>query len=161
MTVFASASATRKAEEQITLSALADRIAATHAPTKSQLPWLKLARFGDQRTTKNSLRHDANMLAITGIEIDYDGGVVTVDEAEELLLKSGVLSLLYTSPSHTEDAPRWRVLCPTSVELPPDRRTPLMGRLNGVLRAAWRCQQRELDAVAILLLRSGWQQSGA
>lgn len=136
VTIFASASATRKAEEQTTLSALADRIRATQAPTKSQLPWLKLARFGDQRTDKHSLRHDANVEVITGIEVDYDGGVVTVDQAEELLLKSGVLSLLYTSPSHTEGAPRWRVLCPTSVELPPARRNNLMGRLNGVLRGA-------------------------
>jgi hypothetical protein len=136
ITVFTNASATRKAEQQITLSALADRIRATQAPTKSQLPWLKLARFGDQRTDKHSLRHDANVEVITGIEVDYDGGVVTVDQAEDLLLKSGVLSLLYTSPSHTEGAPRWRVLCPTSVELPPDRRTPLMGRLNGVLHGA-------------------------
>ena len=136
ITVFASAGATRKAEEQTTLSALADRIRATQAPTKSQLPWLKLARFGGTRTDKNSLRHDANVDAITGVEVDYDGGVVTLDEAEDLLLKSGVLTLLYTSPSHTADAPRWRVLCPTSVELPPARRTPLMGRLNGVLRGA-------------------------
>ncbi len=136
ITVFASASATRKAEEQTTLSALADRIRATQAPAKSKLPRLKLARFGDRRTTNRSLRHDANVEAITGVELDYDGSVVPVDEAEGLLLKSGVLSLLYTSASHTADAPRWRVLCPTSAELPPARRKQLMGRLNGVLRGA-------------------------
>lgn len=136
ITIFASASATRKAEEQTTLSALADRIRTTQAPAKSQLPWLKLARFGDRRTTNHSLRHDANVEAITGVELDYDGGVVPVDDAEGLLLKSGVLSLLYTSASHTADAPRWRVLCPTSAELPPAQRKQLMGRLNGVLRGA-------------------------
>ncbi len=136
ITIFTSAGATKKAEERTTLSALAARIRTTQAPGKSQLPWLKLARFGDRRTAKNSLRHDANVEVITSLELDYDGGLVTVDQAEDLLLKSGVLSLLYTSPSHTEGAPRWRVLCPTSVELPPDRRTQLMGRLNGVLRRA-------------------------
>jgi len=134
ITTFASAGATRKAEQSTTLSALAARIRTARARIKDRLPWLKLARFGNQRTDKNSLRHDANVLAITGVELDYDGEVVTMAEAEELLLKAGVLSLLYTSPSHTEAAPRWRVLCPTSAELPPDQRKQLMGRLNGALR---------------------------
>ena len=136
ITTFASAGATHKAEQSTTLSALADRIRTTRAPIKDRLPWLKLARFGDRRTDKECLRHDANVLAISGVELDYDGEVVTMAEAEELLLKAGVLSLLYTSPSHTEAAPRWRVLCPTSVEFPPDKRKHLMGRLNGVLRGA-------------------------
>ena len=41
---------------------------------RNGLPWLKLAPFGDMRRAKGSLRHDANVLAITGVEADYDGG---------------------------------------------------------------------------------------
>ncbi len=98
---------------------------------------MKLARFGDQRTAKGSFRNDANVLAITGIEADYDGGSMTVDAALELLEQQGLASILYTSPSHTEDAPRWRVLCPLSEEMPPARRSPMLGRLNGLFRGTF------------------------
>ena len=98
------------------------------------MPWLKLARLGQLRTDKGSLRHDANVIAVSGIEGDYDGGAVTVDEACELLTKQGLAAVVYTSPSHTEDAPRWRVLCPLSEELAPDRRGKMVGRLNGMFR---------------------------
>ena len=104
------------------------------APSKPQLPWLKLARFGELRSDKGSLRHDANVLAISGIEADYDGEEMPFDEAVERLAKAGVLAMVYTSPSHAEDAPRWRVLCPTSDELPPQDRAKLLGRLNGLFR---------------------------
>jgi hypothetical protein len=107
---------------------------AVTAPSKNKLPWLKLARFGDKRTDENCLRHDENMLAITGIEADYDGGAMTVDEACELLIKQGLAAVVYTSPSHSVDAPRWRVLCPLSQEVPPARRNHQIGRLNGLFR---------------------------
>ena len=82
---------------------------------------------------KNCLRHDANVVQITGIEGDYDLEKMPVSEAVERLEQAGIASMLYTSPSHTEDAPRWRVLCPTSVALPPTERDRLLARLNGVL----------------------------
>ena len=132
LTLFYSYSATRRTERRYTWPQLHAEILATSKPRKETLPWLKLARFGDVKTTKGSLRHDANVLAITGIEADYDGEIITPAEAVEKLEKAGIRSLVYTSPSHTEDAPRWRVLCPTSTELPPDRRAHLVGRLNGL-----------------------------
>ncbi len=108
-------------------------ILGTDAPSKGELPWIKLARFGDIKTIKGSLRHDANVLAITGIEADYDAEKVSVDEAVEMLRKAGIKGMVYTSPSHTSEKPRWRVLCPVSVEMAPDQRARLVGRLNGVL----------------------------
>ena len=121
-----------KREEAFTLSALAARIQAVSAPSKGQLPWLKLATFGDRRTEKNSLRHDANVTAITGLEADYDAGTMPVDAAVEIATKAGLLCIIYTSPSHTEAAPRWRVLCPLSRPHGPERREAFMGRLNGL-----------------------------
>ncbi len=132
VTFFTNYGASSKREGAHTLASLAKLVRATDAPKKADLPWLKLARFGESRTDKGSLRHDANMLAISGIEVDYDGGATSFAEAAEKLTKAGLMSLLYTSPSHTEDAPRWRVICPTSEELPPDRREHLVGRLNGL-----------------------------
>jgi hypothetical protein len=95
---------------------------------------VKLARFGNARTKKGSLRHDRNAIAVTGIEADYDGGSMTFDEAVEILGGAGVDAIVYTSPSHTDERPRWRVLCPFSSELSPDRRQHMMGRLNGLFR---------------------------
>jgi hypothetical protein len=133
VTFFKDATARTKREELCILRSLADRINTVTAARKADLPWLKLARFGEQRTDKNSLRHDDNVLAISGIEGDYDGGVMTVDEVCELLTKQGLAAVVYTSPSHTEDAPHWRVLCPTSLELAPGQRVHMVGRLNGLL----------------------------
>jgi len=56
-----------------------------------------------------------------------------------------VASLAYTSPSHTEDAPRWRVLCLFSKEYPPDRRDAFMGRLNGLFRGIFSAESWTLS----------------
>jgi putative DNA primase/helicase len=132
VTFFKDAAAGAKWEEQITLRSLAARINAITAARKAALPWLKLGRFGDLRSDKNSLRHDANMLAVTGIEADYDGGGISFERAVELLARRGIAACVYTSPSHTEERPRWRVLCPFAQELPPGRRAHMLGRLNGL-----------------------------
>lgn len=100
---------------------------------KAACPLIKLATFGEQRTANNSLRHDANVLTVSGLEGDYDDGVVTIDEAAEKLVFAGVTAMFYTSPSHTDQAPRWRVVCPLSREYPPAKRRRFVARLNGVL----------------------------
>jgi hypothetical protein len=79
------------------------------------------------------LRNNANVKMITGGEGDYDKEVVTLDKAADAMRQANLFSLLYTSPSHTAAKPRWRVVCPTSRELPPEERTKIMARINGVL----------------------------
>ncbi len=137
VTFFEDHAAAHKHEERFTLRGLAERIRATTAARKDRLPWLKLARFGGRRTDRNSLRHDANLLAVSGVEADYDGEEMPFDGAVEVLGKAGVLALVYTSPSHADDAPRWRVLCPLSAEAAPERRDHLLGRLNGLFGGAF------------------------
>ena len=132
VTFFADARASSRIEQIIQLDELALLIRSKSASLKGQLPWLKLAQFGDRRTEKDSLRHDANVLAITGIEADCDGEQIPFEQAMETLRCVGLLALVYTSPSHRPDAPRWRVLCPTSRDLPPGERAHLVSRLNGV-----------------------------
>jgi RecA-family ATPase len=133
VTFFNAVGARHKREETISLADLAKLIRGQQADAKNLLPWLKLARFGSLTTAKGSLRHDANVLAITGIEADYDGETMSVDEAVERLTKAGVEALVYTSPSHQPDQPRWRVLAPTSEPLAPAQRTQMLARLNGAL----------------------------
>ena len=145
VTFFSDYAAQTKREEEISLAELARRIRNTSQRTKGRLPWLKLARFGDQRTDKNSLRHDGNVLTISGLEADYDGGEVSVDHALQILAEAGVLSIVYTSPSHSETSPRWRVLCPTSAELHPQERSKLFGRLNGLFQGIFSAESWTLS----------------
>jgi hypothetical protein len=122
--------------EGLTLPELAERIKATRAPDKAGLPLLKLGRFGNARSRNGSLRHDRNLIAVSGIEADYDGEVVTIEEAVETLQKALVEAIVYTSPSNLVDGhgPRWRILAPLSREYPPEERGRFLARLGGLFR---------------------------
>jgi hypothetical protein len=132
LTFFWDQSASRQVRESMTLDELRSYIQGTPAKSKEKLPWLKLATFGDQRSENNCLRHDANVLSITGIELDYDAKAMPLDAAIEVAKKARLLALFYTSPSYTEPEPKWRILLPTSKPLPPDERAKLVARVNGL-----------------------------
>lgn len=102
-------------------------------PSKSTCPWLKLAVFGEHRSAGGSLRNNANVVEVTGIEGDYDGEVMRPEEAISVLERHQIRALVYTSPSHTIAAPRWRVLAPLSCNRSPSARASLLARLNGAL----------------------------
>jgi Protein of unknown function (DUF3987) len=136
VTFFVNHGAATKSESTTTLRELTATILDTRAPAKDQLPWLKLATFGGQRSAGGSLRNNANVVEIHGIEADYDGEQITLDRARQVLSQAGLAAVLYTSPSHTVAAPRWRVLCPTSRPLPPAERGGLVARLNGLFVGA-------------------------
>lgn len=146
ITKFPTAGASSKEDRRLPLRAIIAALRDTRADSKAALPWLKLAAFGDIRTPRNSLRHDANVLSIHGIEGDYDGESITLERARQVLEQAGVAAILYTSPSHTPQAPRWRVLCPTSVAMPPSERARLLARINGLFvgalsRESWTLSQ--------------------
>lgn len=132
VTFFSDKHARTRREERLPLGALSARIYNMSAAGKSKLPWLKFARFGDLRSDRKSLRHDANVLTITGIEADYDGGKVPFDAAVECLRNAGLCGVVYTSPSYSAAIPKWRVLCLFSRELAPDQRDRMMARLAGL-----------------------------
>ena len=90
---------------------------------KLDCPLLKLAVFGNKRTAKGSLRSDRNIREIYGIEGDYDAGEITIDEDAAILKEKGVESCFYTTPRHTSDKPRWRVLVPLKKGYPPTERS--------------------------------------
>lgn len=133
VTQFTDAGSRRQRRQTVSLRQFAQTIAETRAAAKSSLPWLKLATFGDVPTPKGALRHDANLTGIEGVEGDYDGGTVSVAEAVERLRAANLATIVYTTPSHTAEAPRWRVLCPSSGPLSPDARDLLAERVNGAL----------------------------
>jgi hypothetical protein len=108
---------------------------------------LKLATFGTQRTKVGSLRHDANVLEVFGIEGDYDAEKVTLDQAAALLKAAGIECFLYTTachgvvtpgrkagdPPHSRGGPRWRVLAPLSKACPPADRARYVRVLDKAL----------------------------
>lgn len=137
ITIFKNFAAATKRELRLSIPKIKELILSSNAPSKDKLRWLKTALFGENRSPKGSLRHDANIETIYGLEADYDDEKITFDQAREILTKAGVLSILYTSPSHTEDTPRWRVLAFFSEGYPPEKRDMLFGRLNGLFRAVF------------------------
>jgi len=70
---------------------------AQYVPIKKSAPLIKLAKFGDNATTKGSLKHDANLIELWGIEGDYDDEVMFIDEACKLLEKHAIRAILYSS----------------------------------------------------------------
>lgn len=107
---------------------------AREVPTKAKALYIKLATFGDKRTEKNCLRHDANVLEVHGIEVDYDEGVMAPQEAAERLRKAGLTFLVYTSASHTREAPRWRAMLPLAKPITgKQERADWVGRVNALL----------------------------
>ena len=103
------------------------------AATKEALPLIKLARLGQRRSKRGSLRHDRNILAVSGIEGDYDGEQMPPERAAAMLGAAGLRAVVYTSPKHRPEAPRWRVLAPLTCEFEPEHRRGFVERLNGAL----------------------------
>lgn len=133
LTTFPDALARTKSEQSASLREFTQRVHGPKARSKAQLPLLKLARFGDVPTTKGTLRNNANVLAIDGIEGDYDGEAVSIADAAEMLKIANLAAVIYSSPSHTPEKPRWRVLCPLGSSAAPEERERLCARLNSAL----------------------------
>lgn len=131
VTFFKNASATTLKVGSMTLLEIRALVLETKAATKANLPWLKLAHFGLKKTEKGCLRTDDNIVEITGIELDYDQGMLGFDAAVAVLEAMNVRALIYTSPSNTSAAPRWRILLPLSRNLSPEIRGKLCARMNG------------------------------
>lgn len=132
VTVFRDEQAQTKASERLTLEELGELISTTTADTKDDLPWLKLATFGDKKTDSECLRHDANLIAISGVELDYDAKAMSFTKAVAIAKTAKLKALFYTSPSYTPKAPKWHIVLPTSEELPPKEREKLVARVNGL-----------------------------
>ena len=133
VSMFADVKAQRIEPNHLSLRQLQDRLNSTTARDKAALPLVKLATFGDARTDKGSLRHDANLLRVSGVEGDYDTGAVSPQDAAERLRQAGIAAQIYTTPSHTAEVPRWRVLAPLARPVAPAEREALCARLNGAL----------------------------
>ncbi len=102
---------------------------------KADCPLISMAEYGEllSHGEKPILRHAENIKRVFGVELDYDGERMPIEEAGALLQTANIAALLYTSPSHTYQSPRWRVLAPLSEPTNPVRRMEMVGRLNRLL----------------------------
>ena len=100
---------------------------------KSNCPLLSLCEYGDNLSDKGYLRHAGNVVRVHGIEVDYDGEVVTPEEGQKRLQAAGLISVIYTSASYTEGAPRWRAILPLSEPAAPGERALFVARANRAL----------------------------
>ena len=130
VTFFKNAFARTCEERDLSTEELKELILQTSAPKKEALPWLKLAAFGKKKSKRGTLRHDDNVEGVTGVELDYDDKKYSFERALDRLKDLNLHALLYTSPSHEPDKPKWRVLLPTSKLLPPTQRAELAKAVN-------------------------------
>ena len=93
ITFFSDQTARSLQTADLTLSQLSEGIAKQTAASKMELPWLKLAIFGDKRSEKNCLRTNANVLHVTGIEAEHDAGEISFDTAIAVMREARVRSL--------------------------------------------------------------------
>jgi len=132
-TLFPSNAAWSASETPWDSERIANLILYQSARIKDALPMIKLARFGTVRTNHGCLRSDENLLDVTGLEGDYDAGECGAEWAASELRRFGIEALVYTTASHTDTRPRWRVLAPFSEGREPAIRDGMVSRLNGVL----------------------------
>jgi hypothetical protein len=134
LTVFGDITATNLTYEETLIEALYQRFTGTPAVAAKRQQMLgKLAKFGTQPTDKGSLRHDGNIVLITGVEVESDAGQLSFSEARDRFLPTGMTFVLHTTASHTLAHERWRVLAPLAKPCPPGERAQYIDRLNGLL----------------------------
>lgn len=103
------------------------------APSKAHCGLFSQTIFGDKRTDNGSLRSAENARECYGVELDYDGEVMTPKHAHETLKAAGIRHFIYTSASHRPEAPRWRVVVPFEGVHPVDARREAAEKCNGLL----------------------------
>ncbi|MGH9485286.1 MAG: hypothetical protein ACRD1F_09545, partial [Terriglobales bacterium] len=134
-TIFEDIHAFKKTERaDVAWSELVERIRA--APiyiSKSSCPLISMAEYGEQPSEIGCLRYAGNVGRVFGCEFDYDGEQIAPSVAAEILQAENIVCVIYTSPSHKPNAPRWRILFPFSEPYIPEKRAEYLARANRVL----------------------------
>jgi hypothetical protein len=92
-------------------------------PSKADCPLISGVRFGDARSPRGSLRHNANAITFAAVFGDHDAGTLSIADAATVLgAEANCRALFYSSASHRplESHHRWRVVLPVSSPLAAD-----------------------------------------
>lgn len=101
--------------------------------SKRHCPLLSLSEYGEKLSDKGCIRHAENVKRVFGVEVDYDGEEISPEEGAKRLQAAGLTAIIYTSPSHTDGAPRWRALLPLADPAIPPLRQLYVARANRAL----------------------------
>jgi hypothetical protein len=133
ITFFGNNKALTKKERAFTLPQMAELIERhTKRGGKKELPLWKMAKFGNKRTDKHCLRNNENVEYLTGVMVEHDAGTMPFDEAVRRVRDAKLTALLYTTPSHTPDKPRWRAAFPFAGRLFPGGHENMVSRANAL-----------------------------
>ena len=99
-----------------------------------------LPLFSGAHWPKNSRAAGNEPLSVWSVIVEHDAGsyalnprAMSYDEAMQRLRTWGIKALIYTSPSHSPEAPRWRIVCGLNDEILPSQHVTFVAALNGVL----------------------------
>jgi hypothetical protein len=105
-------------------------------PQKEMAPLVSLCTYGDRVLPGGESRRNAeNVTAVHGVEVDYDGEVISPEEGLRTLEAAGVKAVVCTTASHTPEAPRWRAFLPFAASGSLDDREAALERVNGLFGA--------------------------
>ena len=105
-------------------------------PQKELAPLASLCTYGDHVKPGGESRRNAdNVTAVFGVEVDYDGEVISVDEGVKTLQAAGLTSVVCTTASHSPHAPRWRAFLPFAAPGTLADREAAIERVNGLFEA--------------------------
>ncbi|ANQ84835.1 hypothetical protein dqs_1797 [Azoarcus olearius] len=129
ITRFANKKETAGKRHDVTWEKLCDVLANPREyPSKVCMPLVKLSKLPNNSRVMGTVPE--NMTAVVG---DYDGGLVTVDEAVARLASAGISAAVYTTASHRHDEPRWRVVAQLGSPVTPDEYVEYLDLVNGAL----------------------------
>ena len=114
-------------------------------PSKKACELFLTARIGDHRTPDNALRNNDNVLELSAVTGDYDGELIPLPTARDRLEVQGVKAAFCTSPSHTPEKPRWRVVAPLSAPTTKEMHPRLIARLDAALGGILASESRTLS----------------
>jgi len=116
LTAFRNLKAQQFDELDIPLDQLSAFLSEPIADAKEGLPLLKLATFNGEATKTGAKRSNKSVKSLTGVELDYDAGIISLENAQEIFKAAGLRVILYSTPSWTKDKPKWRALLPFAQE---------------------------------------------
>lgn len=105
----------------LTLKTLAGVLTRCVERTEKKGPMINFARFGQVRNDKEHLRHDGNVLGLSGLVVDIDCKQSTPMTKDEIQWRLGDLFYIaHTTHSSTPKHPRWHVFIPFAAEVDQD-----------------------------------------
>ncbi len=101
---------------------------AEHYGAKNEQPLLKLGSYEN-----NSRAPDSQLIKISGIEVDYDAGKVTLAEAQQRVSAAKIEAFFCSTYNSKPEQPKWRLFVPLSQATDAIHRASWVAAINQVI----------------------------